>query len=588
MPTTPEELAAEIQRLQATIKDRAKRLEKTLKKEKALATQDKSPKAPSRKSLEQTVGRADDLVHGIEDAAAELKAQEEKLAAEGKLDPELREEVERLLSDSGSLSQKMKHADALLKRFFGHSGSDSKAAREALEEDLEDIGNDLLKMHEDTSGFGRGVLPLGKKWWRFRWEYSFVEALIICLLCLLAAFWTKVLDFCREALGRKIMETPLYVEEYFPHIALATWLRYMMGVLVVLSLVNMSLWFLIRLGLFELWVALQFFLVSGVNLPTEPAMYVDISFDVAMQLAFAMILFFFLTLQICYQAVRNDRDCKNLEEKHTNDLRRQPVSEVMIGKLASSPAEYAALKQWWFEGVVQRCDTLTPRGARGEAQKVRDVLEVRGVSSGHNQDAFPMWYFISQRVRKGVESTFTINAAMWLCFFLTFAVFAFLHKVLHVAYIRISIVLALISLAVFVYMIHVVGKMRSVHDNSLVVRASPMAVVACFQYPIFFLCFVATRLVLSTWVWAFYFWLGLAVLAIVAVFFAIFPVFIAPLVVTYLIHTSFPPHTDSGLKLVEHTLDERQLALKRAELREKVPHSRNTPRTELRSSLELI
>jgi len=56
-------------------------------------------------------------------------------------------------------------------------------------------------------------------------------------------------------------------------------------------------WFFHRFGLFELWVALQFIILTGVNLPTEAYMYEDLCFDVYAQVFLALGLFFLLTLR---------------------------------------------------------------------------------------------------------------------------------------------------------------------------------------------------------------------------------------------------------------------------------------------------
>merc|ERR1719198_733464 len=108
----------------------------------------------------------------------------------------------------------------------------------------------------------------------------------------------------------------------------------------------------------------------------------------------------------------------------------------MIGNFATTPEEYAALKKGWLEGVTQRDSVMTPRDVRNEARQVCDVLNERGVLADGNHNAFPLWFFISMRVRKGVEKTFVLNASVWVAFALTFAGFALLHGFLHVAYIR--------------------------------------------------------------------------------------------------------------------------------------------------------
>jgi len=356
--------------------------------------------------------------------------------------------------------------------------------------------------------------------------------------------------------------------------------------LVVLLLTTMTLWFLARIGFFELWIRLQFFIITSLNLPTEAEMYIDMAFNVAMQLIVAVMIFFVLTLQICYRALQNDRDCSALELGLHEMLAQHPVAPNMIGKFASSPEEFAALKKGWLEGMAMRSSEMTPRAAREEAQQVCAVLDERGVLADGNHNAFPLWFFISQRVRKGVELTFKITACMWLICFLTFLGFACLHVWFRVAYIRISLGIALICVSVFAYMATIINNMRSVHDNSLATWISPLIVVACFQCPLFFLCFVATRLIVSIWMWIYFFKLALFFSVLLTCCLCAFYMFIAPMIVTYLIKTSFPPHTAGSVKLLRDVMDEHEIWKMREELRKAAPRC-HSPSQAQRSAMIL-
>ena len=84
---------------------------------------------------------------------------------------------------------------------------------------------------------------------------------------------------------------------------------------------------------------------------------------------------------------------------------------------------------------------------------------------------------------------------------------------------------------------------------------------------VFFLCFMATRLVVSSWMWQYFFSLTLTFLITLVAFLVFFPMVIAPLIVTYLIKTSFPPHTNDCCALIRAAMDEREIMKMREELR---------------------
>merc|ERR1711972_1038285 len=122
-----------------------------------------------------------------------------------------------------------------------------------------------------------------------------------------------------------------------------------------------------------------------------------------------------------------------------------------------------------------------------------------------------------------------------------------------------------------------INNMRSVQEFSLATRISPMIVVACFQCPLFFLCFVATRLLVSIWMWVYFFRLALLFSIILIAFLAVFHVFVAPMIVAYLIKTSFPPHIHGSGQLVRDVMDEHEIWKMREELRKAAPRCYNPP-----------
>lgn len=565
MPTTMEGMLEEIKRLEAVNVARAKALEEQLQKEKNVVAGDTSDMKPSKRDAEKVAANMETQADEMEQTLEKVKKKRDELEANGELDPELKKELDATIENSESAVTNMKKSSEGIR--LGQTPEEFVASLEMMSGELRLTGMNL-------GGFGSQVIPKGLKWWRYRWEYSFTEALIICLLCLIAAFWQKMHDSCRGILSRQVHDAPNFTEEYLPHVTLVIWVRVFRAELVVLLFVIMTLWLLARIGFFELWMQFQYHIVRGINLPEESVMYVDLSFNVAMQLVAAVILFFILMLQICYKAMENERDCKQLEEGTRSELVRDPVSPMMIGKFATSDREFAALKKGWLDGVARRSSSeLTPRAARGEAQEVCDALDERGVLRNGNRNVFPLASFINQRVRIGVEQSMTINAMTWLCCWLTFFCFALLHAYAQVAYIRISMVLAAISISVFVYMIFVVKNLRDVHDDGWMVRISPRTVVFVFQLPLFFLCFVTTRLVVSIWMWMYFFHLALLFTLMLIAFLCIFPVLIAPLVITYLIKTSFPPHTNGTAQLIKDVMEEREIAKVREEMRRGAPRA---------------
>jgi hypothetical protein len=239
-------------------------------------------------------------------------------------------------------------------------------------------------MRANSENFGYDVLPLGNKWWRHRWEYSFVEACIISLLCLIAAFWEKLaLTFLRTKVDHVASLSPLFFAESnsnYETIVLLIWRRRFTETMVVQLFVLMTLWMFMRFGVFHLWVVFQFTVTRNIHLPVEAVVYIKLAWDVSIQLVFAMIVYYTLMLQVCVVASKNTRDCMRLECGLEDELAKHPIHPMMMGKFATSPAEYAALKNTWFELVAQRA-TLAASEEAMSRRRNRAKSEVNSVQN---------------------------------------------------------------------------------------------------------------------------------------------------------------------------------------------------------------
>jgi len=430
MPLTAEDMLKEIKELEDIIKDRAKRLSELLEVEHELREQEGTP-AISKNMMKKLVGEVERRLSRIGDTVGVLFNKTDSLDADGLLDEELFHEVIRFKGDVGNLVREAGRFDSLLQKLHNNDIS-VEAAKALLTKDLFDVDMDLQVMRVDSEGFGMGVLPTGKKWWRYRWEYSFVEAMVVCMCCAIAAFWQMALMACMRHLREKMANAPLQEgasELGTATASLETWMHQTKLILSVLLLTVISMWTLARVGIYHIWVPLQFMIIKGTNLPSDGNAYVYLAFNVVMQLSFAMIMFFLLILMICYKAARNDHDCCNLEENNMDVLDQYPVSQNMIGGIAPTPAAFAKLKREWFRAVLERWrNPDTPRNVRDQAKTVVEALAARGIvdmsqldaEPGDSDQLFKLWFFFSHRIREGIDAIFKLDSIIWVLLFVTF------------------------------------------------------------------------------------------------------------------------------------------------------------------------
>merc|ERR1719329_727348 len=101
-------------------------------------------------------------------------------------------------------------------------------------------------MRKDTDKFEEKVVPAGKKWWRYRWEYSMVEAVLMSLLCLLAFLWEGAHWWVKRWVIRASERSPLFIKAYHASSLYGSWSRFMFGEMFVMLLVVLSIWILNR------------------------------------------------------------------------------------------------------------------------------------------------------------------------------------------------------------------------------------------------------------------------------------------------------------------------------------------------------
>jgi len=546
---------------------------------------------PSPESPKRLMANMDESTGSIERMLKELRGETAELDLEGKLDPELRKELSNVIRVAGAMHSKMQDVvrhevrlEMAEDQVLNQDTIDITVVVQARSENMkfnqgvEELDVIMREIRQETTGFDTKVVPNKRKWWRYRWEYSFVEAVILMILCMLAILWEAIHWRIRDFIYAKAASTPTFNPDYWDNSLIILWSRFFFGELWVILMVYISLWFMDRIGAWRLWLPVSWHIFVGMNLPTEARIYTAMSMTIAMQLAIGMMIFFALMLMVVIIANHCEVHFKKLEDGTEDDTRDSCSLE------AEDRAHHQALRAT-AEGYAMNVDEYGMLRTYFEGTVEPHLMEQFGEEGQNEQHPqFMLWYFISLKVKSGVSDTFRIRVLTWVAFLLVFGTFAFMHRVFHAEYVSLTLFLFVLFCVPLGWMMVTANdecKMlrddifNAMHSRRFFTTEQPRSprhvqtksvqgrrnvhvyFVNLFQASCFFLCYSAARIIFSPWMIEFFFVTTLLISIGFLVFIFVFRVFIATTLVKYFIALALPPHiTDQDKHLMKETRQE--------------------------------
>jgi len=179
----------------------------------------------------------------VEDAINALdriKKLRDKFKKQGNYDPELAKSLNRIIKESEETVETIKTVEKL-----------PPGSKEA-DDELKKLDQQAGEMDDATFKFQTEVHPHGYKWWRFRWEYAFVEANILALLVWIMVGGYYLLDWVKWRIRKYAIWADSAKEAGSRSVANAfhTLLASQFDQLNVLGAISVLIWFLEECGLF--------------------------------------------------------------------------------------------------------------------------------------------------------------------------------------------------------------------------------------------------------------------------------------------------------------------------------------------------
>lgn len=554
IPDTPEGKDAEIKRLRAKIMKRAESLDDVLDRE-----EEERRKADYAEAMEnqQDGLNQQELLEKMERHSQRIKEMTEKLKAkvkgmkgDGEMDPELEAMVTKVSGAADKMTQKMDKVVTTERKMAarkraGEDLQDPEAAaaeEEELDKQIEELDQDVQNLKQDTMHIDTEIVPHGDKWWRYRWEYSFVESLMLIMICTIAIFWEGIHRILRRRLRMLSMSSPFFNAAHHHDTMYWHWWGFFTGEMFVLMLVVFTLWIFNRCGIFDWWIEIQFDLFPDMHLPAEARLYKKSSYDIAMQVFFALVCFFGFIFCVVVSATHKEVQWKSIEDPNVPAR----TSRSMVS-LVTDEEEYFIMKEQFMNGINAHPDLEQQAG-------------------WINEDTFQFWLYLALNVRHNMTNIYCIRILTWVLLLLTFICFCFFHLYLHMAWIRLWCFFAALLALMFLFMAYKVkqrvveldtqadtGNVKSFQGESLHEKYNTERMAGTFlQFTIFFLCYGVARIIVSPWLWTYEFWTAVLACVLLIIFAFLFRLFCAPLLVIFIVIMALPPHIDPGNLAVLH------------------------------------
>jgi len=551
----------------------------------------------------------DAKVKDLEADAEEAQQKRDELKKSGKLDPDLRIVIDKIIKDLKKMRGKVDNLMALDEKAKARKEEVERKAKEAEEEarkqakkegknpdeaaaeaakrvraegdkESQEAEFETLKAAQEVKGdldeaegaakeLDTGLHPHGSKWWRYRYEHSYIEALLMIFISFLMLFWSRVMHNLRHYV--KVWALPADaapmtpVEEMDEEVHgtfYVLWLKLFAEQMMVCTLVFLTVWVLAKTKMIDLFV-LVVKPTEDMHVPHTGEEYRQLAVDICTIFFFAIFCYFSLMLAVAHDTRDLTRALENVDKgSEFAHLATAPSSQMGA---APSLSGARARASGVVMGALPRSNSGFVRTQNHFVNKMRDEMLTRQdpvmkeICTLLNNDinVFPLYKYLILNVRMTAAQLLEFSWTMWLPVVASFMCFALLHRFAHIGYVRIMIGFALLVLFIIVgmawYTKHM-GKMLREDDppetpkgqqsnNQSMIKAS--MILCAFQFAVFFLCYGVARMICQPWMWNLHFWTVLCLTVVAFIKVILFVTLISPAIPSFCAVMALPPNVDS-------------------------------------------
>jgi hypothetical protein len=512
--------------------------------------------------------------------ALEKKAEEQRKAAEEEAKA-AEEEARRKAKEEGKdPDEAAAEAAAAVKK--KHRGAEMEAEMEAMAA-AKEVSQDLKEAGEGANKLDTGLHPHGDKWWRYRYEHSHIEAMVMIFISWLFLVWSEIWRHTKKYIHDISLPKGVVAKSEFEDAfeqahgtIMISWLHSFADQMLVCIFVFLSIWVIAKTHIVNTFP--QFILPSDdMRVPATGEEYRLLAIDICTIFNFAIAFYFMLMYSVAHAIRHTTAELEAVEDNvatTSNITRRRSSTDAvavaqgltrkyMAGSLAESAESFERTRTHFVESVQALMAT-------------RDEDSLKNISRILDDDFnnFPLSQYLKMNVRMSGMQLFLFSWTMWLPMICLFLCLLLLHRYQHMGYIRIMMFATGIVLILIMTMSYAtksfVEKMKKVDtDGESTPRSGSTADVkkqhtihedrntegiflAVLEFALFFTCYGVARMICQSWMWELHFWpvLGLTIAAVVSA--VVFVAFVAPAIPVFLCVMSLPPYIDPyNLRVME-------------------------------------
>jgi len=543
-------------------------------------------------------------VEALEKEVEEAKKKRDELKKSGKLDPELEAVIDAIIESIGKIRKKVdnlvaleekaeadkikaeeeaKAAEAAARKKAREEGKDEeeaaaeaaaaakkKAAAAKKNAELEamkaanEVQQDLKGAEEGTTKLDTGLHPHGDKWWRYRYEHSHIEALVMIFISSLMLMWSEFWRRFRHQIA--VWSSPIGVAppeddelQADAHGAIYTiWLKSLADQMLVCIFVFLTVWLIAKTPLIDIF-PMVIKPSENMHVPHNGAEYRHLALDICTIFFFAIVFYFGLMFAVA-TAIRETTSKLEVLETSTP---RDAAARISAAQASSVDAARAATAKASAKAMGDIVAPETWENLRkhfvvnvGEMMKQGDP-QLEEVSRLVNDDfnRFPLAKYLKFKMRVQGADLFKFSWTMWLPTIGLFMILWALHRYAHMGYVRIMCFAGCVVLVLIIcmglltknllkqFLAEPEGKPSEEREKSIHEKLPTEAIVLTgLEFSLFFVCYGVARMICQPWMWELHFWPVLILTGVAIVASIAFYLLIAPGIPSFIAVMAMPPY----------------------------------------------
>jgi hypothetical protein len=429
----------------------------------------------------------------------------------------------------------------------------------------QEMGDELSQAEEGANRLDTGLHPHGSKWWRYRYEYSYIEAILMIFISFLMLLWSEIVYHFRVSLNklaasskeRMVMQREDQEEQDAHNAAILSWLRMLTEQMCVCVFVFLTVWGIAKSPLLK-YAPVLIRPSDNMRVPMEPDEYRRLALDICTIFFIAIVFYFGLMFSVARETRYTTQKYDELDDAFRSESLgvSRPFSpgrtaseglssmgaRSSLGSLGpiNTTEEYKMQLKHFQDAMKAILETSTDE----EIIKLKEEV-------GSSLDRFPLSMYLTLCVRINVAKMFFFGWVMWLPTIGLFLALCLLHRFAHMGYVRIMGMFGIVVLLILGYMAYLTSSIKSPKPSGKepqrIRKMSMEIVVLCLlQFSLFFVCYGVARMMCQSWMWELHFWPVLALTVLASISAVLFMWFIAPAIPIFCAAMAMPPYVDSG------------------------------------------